>query len=131
VKTLRLSEIVTDYDTLVDRVLEKKVLTPDGRELGIVDEVHLNRDRTPKKVVVKDGNNLGFVIDAKHLILKDGVLILQEPIKIDLLHAMKETCKALLELLEASSQDDPQNSHPEVSAAKEHLRSALKVLEKA
>jgi hypothetical protein len=44
---------------------------------------------------------------------------------------MKETCKALVELLEAFSQDNPQNSYPEVSAAKEPLRSALKVLEKA
>lgn len=129
-KTLRLSEIVIDYETQ-KRILKKQVLTSDGRELGIVNEIYLNRDDTPKKVVVKNGSGMSFVVDAKRLVFNDNVLILQEPAQVDLLRAMRETCKALLELLEAFNRDDPQNSLSDVSTAKEHLRSALKALEKA
>jgi sporulation protein YlmC with PRC-barrel domain len=130
VKTLKLSEVVINHETQ-KRVLGKPVVAPDGRELGVVNEVYLNRDLTARKVVVKDSSGLSFVLDARRLILKDDTLILQEPSQADLMRAMKETCKALLELLEACAVDDPKDSLPELSAAREHLKTALKAMEKA
>jgi hypothetical protein len=43
---------------------------------------------------------------------------------------VKETCKALLELVEAYAEEDPQNGLPALAAAREHLKNALSALER-
>jgi hypothetical protein len=58
--------------------------------------VYLNRDLAAKKVVVKSSDSLSFAVSAERLVLKDEVLVLQEPPQAYILHAVKETCKALL-----------------------------------
>ncbi|MCC6005184.1 MAG: hypothetical protein LM590_12685, partial [Thermofilum sp.] len=86
---------------------------------------------TAKKVVVKGSDGLSFMVSADRLVLKDGVLVLQEPPQADILRAVKETCKALLELVEAYAEDDPQNGLPALTTAREHLKSALRALERS
>ncbi|MCC6004698.1 MAG: hypothetical protein LM590_10180 [Thermofilum sp.] len=106
-------------------------VAPDGQQLGVVDDVYFNRDLTAKKVIVKGSDGLSFVVSASRLVLKDGVLVLQEPPQADILRAVKETCKALLELVEAYAEDDPQSGLPALTAAHEHLKNALSALERS
>ena len=93
--------------------------------------MYLNRDLTAKKVIVKSSDGLSFAVSAERLVLKDGMLVLQEPPQADILRAVKETCKALLELIEAYAEDDPQNGLPALTAARGHLKSALCALERS
>jgi len=129
-QSLRLSEVVINHEAQA-KILGAPVVTPDGRRLGVVDDVYLNRDLTAKKVVVKCDDGLCFVINGERLVLKDGMLVLQEPPQADILRAIKETCKALLELIEAYAENDPQDGLPALHSAREHLKTALNALEKA
>jgi len=130
VQPLKLSDVVLNHE-VGPKILGALVIVPEGRQLGVVDKVYLNRDLTAKKVVVKSSDGLSFAVSAERLVLKDGVLVLQEPPQADILHAVKEICKALLELVEVYAEKDPQNSLPALSAAREHLKTALNALEKA
>ena len=126
---LKLSEVVVNH-AVQTKILGTPVDTPDGRRLG-VDDVYLNRDLTAKKVVVKCDDGLSFMVDGERLVLKDGMLVLQEPPQADILRAVKETCKALLELIEAYAENDPQDGLPALYSAREHLKTTLNALEKA
>lgn len=127
---LKLSEIVLNHE-MQAKIVGSPIVAPDGRQLGVVDDVYFNRDLTAKKVIVKGSDGLSFVVSADRLMLKDGVLVLQEPPQADILRAVKETCKALLELVEAYAEDDPQSGLPALAAAREHLKNALSALERS
>jgi hypothetical protein len=126
---LRLSEVVVDSDEVQSKILGAPVVTPDGKKIGVATDIYYARDLTVRKVVVKNDNGLSFVVPAQRLVLKDSMIVLQEPPQADILRAMKETCRALIELLEAFKEDDPQEGAPSLSAAREHLKSALKALD--
>jgi hypothetical protein len=126
---LRLSEVVVDSDEVQSKILGAPVVTPDGKKIGVATDIYYARDLTVRKVVVKNDDGLSFVVPAQRLVLKDSMIVLQEPPQADILRAMKETCKALIELLEAFEEDDPQEGAPSLSAAREHLKSALRALD--
>jgi hypothetical protein len=126
---LRLSEVVVDSDEVQSKILGAPVVTPDGKKIGVATDIYYARDLTVRKVVVKNDDGLSFVVPAQRLVLKDSMIVLQEPPQADILRAMKETCRALIELLEAFEEDDPQEGAPSLSAAREHLKSALKALD--
>jgi len=130
VQPLKLSDVVLNHE-VGPKILGAPVIVPEGRQLGVVDNVYLNRDLTAKKVVVKSLDGLSFAVSAERLVLKDGVLVLQEPPQADILHAVKEACKALLELVEACAEEDPQKGLPALTAAREHLKNALSTLERS
>jgi sporulation protein YlmC with PRC-barrel domain len=130
VQKLKLSEIVLNHE-MQAKIVGAPIVAPDGRQLGVVDDVYFNRDLTAKKVIVKGSDSLSFVVSANRLVLKDGVLVLQEPPQADILRAVRETCKALLELVEAYAEDDPQSGLPALTAAREHLKNALSALERS
>ena len=125
----RLSEIVMDSDEIRSKILGASVVAPDGRRIGVVEDLYLARDLTIKKAVVKNDDGLSFIVPGEHLVLKDGVIVLQEPPQANVHRAAREVCRALLELLEALEEEDPQETLPFLSAAREHLRNALKTLE--
>jgi hypothetical protein len=125
---LRLSEVV-DSDEVQSKILGAPVVTPDGKKIGVATDIYYARDLTVRKVVVKNDDGLSFVVPAQRLVLKDSMIVLQEPPQADILRAMKETCRALIELLEAFEEDDPQEGAPSLSAAREHLKSALRALD--
>jgi hypothetical protein len=126
---LRLSEVVVDSDEVQSKILGAPVVTPDGKKIGIATDIYYARDLTVRKVVVKNDNGLSFVVPAQRLVLKDSMIVLQEPPQADILRAVRETCRALIELLEAFEEDDPQEGAPSLSAAREHLKSALRALD--
>jgi len=126
---LRLSEVVVDSDEVQSKILGAPVVTPDGKKIGVATDIYYARDLTVRKIVVKNDDGLSFVVPAQRLVLKDSMIVLQEPPQADILRAMKETCRALIELLEAFEEDDPQEGAPSLSAAREHLKSALKALD--
>ena len=126
---LRLSEVVVDSDEVQSKILGAPVVTPDGKKIGVATDIYYARDLTVRKVVVKNDDGLSFVVPAQRLVLKDSMIVLQEPPQADILRAMKETCRALIELLEAFEEDDPQEGAPSLSAAREHLKSALRALD--
>jgi len=130
VQMLKLSEIVLNHE-MQAKITGALIVAPDGRRLGVVDDVYFNRDLTAKKVIVRGSDGLSFVVSADRLMLKDGVLVLQEPPQADILRAVKEVCKALLELIEAVAEEDPQNGLPALTAAREHLKNALSALERS
>jgi len=130
VQPLKLSDVVLNHE-IGPKILGAPVVAPEGQQLGVVDNVYLNRDLTAKKVIVKSSDGLSFAVSAERLVLKDGMLVLQEPPQADILRAVKETCKALLELIEAYAEDDPQNGLPALTAARGHLKSALCALERS
>jgi sporulation protein YlmC with PRC-barrel domain len=127
IRVFRLSELYIDYD-IMKKLLNKNVVTQDGRELGIIRDIYLNNDGTPRKVVLKN-DYASFYVDPKHLFLVGDKVILQEPTQIHLAKAMRETLKAAQELLEAISQKDPEKASPNVANAKQHLKNALSYLE--
>ena len=126
---LRLSEVVVDSDEVQSKILGAPVVTPDGKKIGVATDIYYARDLTVRKVVVKNDNGLSFVVPAQRLVLKDSMIVLQEPPQADILRAVRETCRALIELLEAFEEDDPQEGAPSLSAAREHLKSALRALD--
>ncbi|MCC6004517.1 MAG: hypothetical protein LM590_09270 [Thermofilum sp.] len=126
---LRLSEVVVNSNEVQSKILNAPIVAPDGKKIGVVTDIYYARDLTVKKVVVKNDRGLSFVVSAERLVLKDGVIVLQESPQAGILRAVRETCKALIELLEAFEEDDPQEGAPSLSAAREHLKSALKALD--
>jgi hypothetical protein len=130
VQGFKLSEIVLNHE-MQAKIIGAPVVAPEGRQLGVVDDVYFNRDLTAKKVIVRGSDGLSFVVSADRLVLKDSILVLQEPPQADIIHAVKEVCKALLELVEAYAEDDPQSGLPALTAAREHLKNALSALERS
>ncbi|MCI4408927.1 MAG: hypothetical protein JHC26_07525 [Thermofilum sp.] len=126
-RVFRLSELYIDYD-MMKKLLNKNVVTPEGKEVGIIREIYLNNDGTPRKVVLKN-DYIAFTVNPKYLFFAGDRVILQEPMQINLAKAMRETLKAAQELLEAISQKDPEKTSPNVENAKQHLKNALSYLE--
>jgi sporulation protein YlmC with PRC-barrel domain len=127
--TLRLSEVELEETETRQKILGAPVVTIEGKQVGTIEKIYLTRDFTAKKAVIKNTNGLRIIVPAERLILKDSMIVLQEPPQADILRAMKETCRALIELLEAFEEDDPQEGAPSLSAARKHLKSALKALD--
>lgn len=130
---MKLSELVLSEPSEYKNILGKCVTLPDGKKIGVVEQVVLHNSGTIRYVIVRQDNGILRKLRASELSLNEDSLMLKEPLAEKVLNALVEVNKALTELTELYiklMKNSRVNVDMYVNVVSLRLNNALKIVEK-